>query len=191
MLIVAGFLKVSGTPYQAYYESAQAITFLLGPATVALAIPLFKNIAHVRGQVFRVFLVLTTGSLVSAASGVGLVLMCGGSREVAFSMAPKAVTTPIAMNIAQSAGGIPSLCAVLAICGGILVAVTIKSILTWTGIRDARTFGFAAGTVGSGIGAAHAVSFCELAGAFGALGLAFNGLITPVIVQAIAHLWPR
>ena len=190
MLGGGGFLKVTGTPYQAYYESTQLITFLLGPATVALAVLLFKNIEHVRGRMFRIFLVLTTGSLISVASGIGLVLMCGGSRAVAFSMAPKAVTTPIAINIAQSNGGIPSLSAVLAICGGVLVAVTIKWTLAWTGVRDTRTFGFAAGTIGSGIGAAHALSFCELAGAFGALGMAFNGLITPVIVQAIAHFWP-
>lgn len=190
MLMVVGLLKITGVPYQDYYESTQLITFLLGPATVALAISLIKNIAHVKGRLFRILLALTAGSLVSAVTGIGLVLMCGGSRAVAFSMAAKAVTTPIAINVAQTAGGIPSLCAVLVIGGGILVAMSIKSILNWTGITDARTFGFAAGTVGSGIGAAHALSFCELAGAFGALALGFNGLVTPLIVLIIAHLWP-
>src|ERR1700683_4386936 len=110
MLLVAGCLDITGTPYQVYYESTQLLTFLLGPATIALAIPLINNIQHVKGRLARIFLALTAGSLVSALSGIGLVLVCGGSRAVAFSMAPKAVTTPIAMNIAQTAGGIPSLC---------------------------------------------------------------------------------
>jgi putative effector of murein hydrolase len=189
MLLVAGCLHITGTPYQAYYESTQLLTFLLGPATIALAIPLIKNIQHVKGRLARIFLALTAGSLVSALSGIGLVLACGGSRAVAFSMAPKAVTTPIAINIAQTVGGIPSLCAALAISGGILVAISIKWVLSWAGITDVRTFGFAAGMAGSGIGAAHALAFSELAGAFGALAVGFNGLVTPLIVLTIAHIW--
>jgi putative effector of murein hydrolase len=190
ILLVAGFLKITNTSYQTYYESTQLLIFLLGPATVAFAIPLIKNIEHVKGRLWRISLALTAGSLVSAVAGVGLVLMCGGSRAVAFSMAPKAVTTPIAINIAQAAGGIASLSAALAITGGILVAISINWIFRLAGIRDARTYGFAAGTAGSGIGAAHALSFCELAGAFGALAVGFNGLVTPLIVLALAHIWP-
>jgi putative effector of murein hydrolase len=190
ILLVAGFLHITGTSYQTYYESTQLLIFLLGPATVAFAVPLIKNIEHVKGRLWRISLALTAGSLLSAVAGVGLVLMCGGSRAVAFSMAPKAVTTPIAINIAQAAGGIASLSAALAISGGILVAISINWIFRLAGIKDVRTYGFAAGTAGSGIGAAHALSFCELAGAFGALAVGFNGLITPLIVLALAHIWP-
>ena len=190
ILLVAGFLNITGTSYQIYYESTQLLIFLLGPATVAFAIPLIKNIEHVKGRLWTVLLALTAGSSLSAVVGVGLVLMCGGSRAVAFSMAPKAVTTPIAINIAQATGGIPSLSAALAITGGILVAISINWIFNLAGIRDARTYGFSAGTAGSGIGAAHALSFCELAGAFGALAVGINGLVTPLIVLALARIWP-
>jgi putative effector of murein hydrolase len=191
MLLVAGFLNISGTSYQAYYESTQPITFLLGPATVALAVPLIKNLGHLRGRIIGIFLALTAGSVVSVLSGIGLVAICGGSRAVAFSMAPKAVTTPIAINIAQTTGGIPSLCAVFAISGGILVAISIRWLLDWTRITDVRVFGFAAGAAGSGIGAAHALSLCDLAGAFAALAVGFNGLLTPLIVPALEHFWPK
>ena len=191
MLVVAGLLNITGISYQAYDESAQLITFLLGPATVALAVPLIKNVRHLGGRIFSIFLALTAGSLVSALSGIGLVAICGGSRAVAFSMAPKAVTTPIAINIAQTTGGIPSLSAVFAIGGGIVVAMSIKWLLDWTRITDTRVFGFAAGTAGSGIGAAHALSFSELAGAFAALAVGFNGLLTPLIVPALEHFWPK
>jgi putative effector of murein hydrolase len=190
ILLVAGFLNITGTSYQTYYDSTQLLVFLLGPATVAFAIPLIKNIEHVKGRLWRILLALTAGSLLSALTGVGLVLVCGGSRAVAFSMAPKAVTTPIAINIAQTAGGIPSLSAALAITGGILVAMSINWIFRFAGITDVRTYGFAAGTAGSGIGAAHALSFCELAGAFGALAVGFNGRVTPLIVLTLAHIWP-
>jgi putative effector of murein hydrolase len=190
ILLVAGLLKSTHTSYQTYCESTQLLIFLLGPATVAFAIPLIKNIEQVKGRLWRILLALTVGSLLSAVAGLGLVLMCGGSRAVAFSMAPKAVTTPIAINVAQTAGGIPSLSAALAITGGILVAITINRIFSLAGITDARTFGFAAGTAGSGIGAAHALSFSELAGAFGALAVGFNGLVTPLIVLVLAHIWP-
>jgi putative effector of murein hydrolase len=191
VLLVAGFLNISGTSYQAYYESTQPITFLLGPATVALAVPLIKNLGHLRGRIIGIFLALTAGSVVSVLSGIGLVAICGGSRAVAFSMAPKAVTTPIAINIAQTTGGIPSLCAVFAISGGILVAISIRWLLDWTRITDVRVFGFAAGAAGSGIGAAHALSLCDLAGAFAALAVGFNGLLTPLIVPALEHFWPK
>ena len=190
ILLVAGFLKITGTSYQTYYESTQLLIFLLGPATVAFAIPLIKNIDHVKGRLGSISLALIAGSLLSAVTGIGLVRIFGGSRAVAFSMAPKGVTTPIAIKIAQAAGGIPSLSAALAIIGGILVAISINWIFRLAGIRDARTYGFAAGTAGSGIGAAHALSFCELAGAFGALAVGFNGLVTPLIVLALTHIWP-
>src|ERR1700757_4135510 len=190
ILLVAGFLKITGTSYQTYYESTQLLIVLLGPATVAFAIPLIKNIDHVKSRLWSISLALIAGSLLSAVTGIGLVRICGGSRAVAFSMAPKGVTTPIAINIAQAAGGIPSLSAALAIIGGVLVAISIDWMFRLARIRDARTYGFAAGTAGSGIGAAHALSFCELAGAFGALAVGFNGLVTPLIVLALTHIWP-
>jgi putative effector of murein hydrolase len=89
LLLVAGFLHITGTSYQTYYESTQLLISLLGPATVAFAIPLIKNIEHVKGRLWRISLALTAGSLLSVATGVGLVLMCGGSRAVAFSMAQR------------------------------------------------------------------------------------------------------
>jgi putative effector of murein hydrolase len=106
-------------------------------------------------------------------------------------MAPKAVTTPIAIQVTQTVGEIPSLAAVLAIAGGVLVAISIQSLLKWAKITDWRAFGLAAGTAGSGIGAAHAISFDEIAGAFAALAVGLNGLLTALIVPTLVHLWPH
>jgi len=171
ILLIGGILGITGTPYRTYFASAQLIHFLLGPATVALAVPLVRNLGHLRRSLPGVALALTAGSLVSAIGGIALVEICGGSRAAALSMAPKAVTTPIAIEVTQTVGGIPSLAAVLAIAGGVLVAISIQSLLKWAKITDWRAFGLAAGTAGSGIGAAHAISFDEIAGTFAALAI--------------------
>jgi len=118
ILLIGGILGITATPYRTYFAGAQLIHFLLGPATVALAVPLVRNFGHLRRSLPGVALALTAGSLVSAIAGIALVEICGGSRAAALSMAPKAVTTPVAIEVTQTVGGIPSLAAVLAIAGG-------------------------------------------------------------------------
>lgn len=191
ILLIGAILGITGTSYSTYFAGAQLIHFLLGPATVALAVPLVRNLGHLRRSLPGVALALTAGSLVSVIGGIALVEICGGSRAAALSMAPKAVTTPIAIEVTQTVGGIPSLAAVLAIAGGVLVAISIQSLLKWAKITDWRAFGLAAGTAGSGIGAAHAISFDEIAGAFAALAIGLNGLLTALIVPTLVHFWPH
>ena len=191
ILLIGGILGITGTPYRTYFAGAQLIHFLLGPATVALAVPLVRNLGHLRRSLPGIAPALTAGSLVSAIGGITLVEICGGSRAAALSMAPKAVTTPIAIEVTQTVGGIPSLGAVLAIASGVLVAISIQSLLRWAKITDWRAFGLAAGTVGSGIGAAHAISFDEIAGAFAALAIGLNGLLTALMVPTLVHFWPH
>ena len=191
ILLIGGTLRLTGTSYDAYFAGAQPITFLLGPATVALAVPIIHNLKHLRGMWIAIFLAVTIGSLVAAVSGIGLVELFGGNREVAMSMAPKAATPPIAIAVSQSLDGIPSLTAVLAITSGILAAVSLKFLLGLIQIRGWRPLGLAAGTAGSGIGAAHALSLDGTAGAFAGVAVALNGLITSLLVPLLVHFWPR
>ena len=123
IIIMAALLVGTGTPYTTYFAGAQFINFLLGPATVALAVPLARNLAHVRRSFRGVGLALLAGSVTSAVSGVVVVWALGGGQAVALAMAPKAVTTPIAMALSQEIGGAPALTAALAIAGGIVAAV--------------------------------------------------------------------
>jgi putative effector of murein hydrolase len=190
ILLIGGVLKITGTSYQTYFHGAEFIHFLLGPATVALAVPLVHNFLHLKRSLIGVILALVAGSLTSAISGIAIVEACGGSRAVAYSMAPKAATTPIAMAVAQGSGGIPSLTAVLAISGGILVAIFIRPILAGIKVHDWRAFGLAAGTAGSGIGAARALPLHGMAGAFAGLAVGLNGLLTAIFVPIIIHFWP-
>jgi putative effector of murein hydrolase len=127
------------------------------------------------------------GSLVSAATGMGIVHFLGGSTLVAHSMTPKAATTPIAMGISQRIGGEPSLTATFAILAGILVAISVGHALNWCRVTDWRAYGVAAGTAGSGIGTSRAFQLNELAGAFAGLALGLNGLATALIAPVLAY----
>jgi putative effector of murein hydrolase len=187
--LAAAVLLATGEPYARYFAGAQFINFLLGPATVALAVPLARNIRHVTSSLKGVSLALVVGSLVSMLSGIGLVQALGGSRSVALSMAPKSVTTPIAMAVSQQIGGVPSLTAALAIVGGIFAASIGRPLLTTLGIHDQRSHGFAAGLAGSGVAAAQAASLGGLAAAFAALGIALNGVVTALVTPIVVSIW--
>ncbi|MND46040.1 Inner membrane protein YohK [compost metagenome] len=190
IVLMVVVLQATGTGYDTYYAGAQFINFLLGPATVALAVPLALNLSHVRRSLSGVGLALLAGSLTTTLSGVALVWLLGGDRSVALSMAPKSVTTPIAMALAEEVGGVPALTASLAIAGGIVAAVLGRSVLGWLRVDDWRAHGLAAGVAGSGVAAAQIAPLSGLGAAFAAVGIGLNGLLTAVIVPLISSLWP-
>jgi putative effector of murein hydrolase len=189
IVTVVVIVLASGTSYATYFAGAQFIHFLLGPATVALAVPLARNLHHVRRSLRSIGVALLAGSVTSIVSGIGLVWLLGGSRIIALSMAPKAVTTPIAMAVSQEIGGIPALTAALAIVGGIVAASIGQHILGRMRIVDWRAHGLAAGVAGSGVAAAQVAPRDGLAAAFAALGIALNGLVTALIVPFVPLLW--
>jgi putative effector of murein hydrolase len=180
---------VTRTSYKSYFAGAQFINFLLGPATIALAVPLARNARLVRENLHSIGLALLAGSVTSIASGVGIVWLLGGSRTVALSMAPKAVTTPIAIAVSQQIGGVPALTAAFAILGGIIAAVVGQEMLHGLQVRDWRAHGFAAGIAGSGVAAAQVAARNELGAAFAALGIGLNGLLTAILVPVLVRLW--
>lgn len=190
ILFIGATLKLTGVTYQTYFSGAQFIHFLLGPATVALAIPLVNHLHHIKRSLGPLLVALLSGSVVSALSGYGLVRLLGGTEEIALSMMPKAATTPIAIGVAQTIGGIPSLTAVLAIAGGVIAAVSIQKLMSWLRIKDWRACGLAAGTAGSGIGAAQVIPLHDVAGAFAGVAIGLNGLMTSILVPLLVHLWP-
>jgi putative effector of murein hydrolase len=188
--VVGTVVLATGTSYKTYFAGAQFINFLLGPATVALAVPLARNLHHVRRALRGVGLALLAGSTTSIITGIGLVWLLGGTRAVALSMAPKAVTTPIAMAVSMEIGGIPALTAALAIIGGIVAAIIGQRMLGRMRIDDWRAHGLAAGVAGSGVAAAQVASLDGLAAAFAALGIALNGLVTALLVPLVPIFWP-
>jgi putative effector of murein hydrolase len=188
--LVTSVVLITRTRYATYFTGAQFINFLLGPMTVALAVPLARNLRHIRSFLVGIGLALLAGSVSSIVGGIGLVWLLGGSRAVALSMAPKAVTTPIAMAVSAQVGGIPALTAALAIVGGIVAAIGGQHMLGRMRISDWRAHGFAAGVAGSGVAAARVAPLDELAAAFAAMGIALNGLVTALLVPLVPIFWP-
>jgi predicted murein hydrolase (TIGR00659 family) len=188
ILIVA--LIVTRTSYETYFEGAQFIHFLLGPTTVALAIPLVENWPRVRRSAVPIAFALLAGSLTAIVSAVGIAALLGAPRPVLIAIAPKSVTAPVAMAISEGIGGIPALTAVLVIFTGIFGAMIATPLMNALGVRDYAARGFAVGVASHGLGTARAFQVSELAGVFAGLAMALNGMLTAVLLPLIAPLIP-
>ncbi|GAA0576509.1 LrgB family protein [Caenispirillum bisanense] len=185
VLLIVGLLTVTGVEYRTYFEGAQFVHFLLGPATVALAVPLYNQLAQVRRSLSALAAALVAGSLTAAGSAVALGWVLGASGETVVSLAPKSVTTPIAMGIAERLGGLPSLTAVLVILSGIVGAVLGPALLRLVRVHDDRALGLALGVASHGIGTARAIQTSEVAGAFAGLAMGLNGLLTAALLPLL------
>jgi predicted murein hydrolase (TIGR00659 family) len=186
--VLVALLTLTGTPYATYFEGAQFVHFLLGPATVALAVPLYAQVGKLKRDAVPIAGALAIGSVVAMASAVGVAWLLGASRETLVAIAPKSVTAPIAMGIAEQLGGLPSLTAVLVVATGILGAAIGKYVLDAVRVREHAVRGFAVGVASHGIGTARAFQLSEEAGAFAGLAMGLNGLATSVLVPLIAWL---
>ena len=183
---LVAFLSLTGTSYETYFAGAQFVHFLLGPATVALAIPLYMQFRRVRAMLLPVVVGLLAGSLTAILSAVLIGRLFGASLSTQLSLAPKSVTTPIAMGIAERIGGIPSLTAVLVIVTGIIGAVGARYVFDAMKLRDPAIRGFAIGVASHGIGTARAFQVNEQSGAFAELAMGLNGALTALLVPMLA-----
>ncbi|MDD0811418.1 LrgB family protein [Curvibacter sp. RS43] len=178
-------LWLTDTPYPTYFEGAKFVHFLIGPATVALAVPLYRQWALLRRIWRPVLLALLVGSLTAMVSAWGIAWALGGSRETWMSLMPKSATMPIAMALAEQAGGLPSLAAVAVAVTGIAGAIMARPLLNWAGIREPAVRGFAVGLSAHAIGTARALQVHETAGAFSALAMALNGVATALLMPLL------
>ena len=158
---------------------------MLGPATVGLAVPLYAYWQHLRKMVLPLTVALLAGSLTAVVSAMALASLLGASAESIRSLAPKSVTTPIAMSIAEKIGGLPSLTAVLVVVTGIFGAVGFSGFFRLLRIRDHKAQGFAVGLAAHGLGTARAFQISEEMGAFATLGMSLNGLLTAVLLPVL------
>lgn len=185
VVIAAGLLIVlleaTGTPYPAYFQGAQFVHFLLGPATVALGLPLWRNRHAVRRNLLPMCAALVAGSLTAIFSAVVIAWFFGAPREILGSLAAKSVTAPIAMALTEVIGGIPALAAVLVVLTGILGSVIVTPLMNALGIRDFAARGFAVGVASHGIGTARAFQVSEEAGTFAGIAMGLNGALTSLV----------
>lgn len=183
--VLATLLWGTGTPYPVYFQGAQFVHFLLGPATVALALPLYLN----RGLVWRgalpMLAALGVGSVTAVVSAVMLGRLFGLQGTTLLALAPKSATAAVAIGVAEQIGAPPNLTAVLVILTGIIGAVVVTPLFNWLGITDWRARGFAAGLASHGIGTARAFQVHPTAGAFAGIGMGLNALLTALLVPVL------
>lgn len=183
--LLAGGLLAAGVEYRDYFAGAQFVHFLLGPATVALAVPLYRQVALVRRSALAAIVSVVSGGAFAAAAGVAIALALQAAPEVTASLAPRSVTTPVAMGIAERIGGLPSLTAVVVILSGIVGAALGPLMLDLVGVTDWRARGLAIGTAAHGIGTARALGVNATAGAFSGLAMGLNALATALLLPLL------
>jgi len=185
VVLIVSVLLFTGTDYATYFEGAQFVHFLLGPATVSLAIPLYRQWHRVRRSALAIGVSLLTGSLTAILTALGVARLLGGSEQLLATIAPKSVTAPVAMAIAEELGGLPSLTAALVLVTGILGAMFGPMVLNLIGVKDWRARGLAMGTASHGIGTARALQVNETAGAFSGLAMGLNALATALLLPIL------
>lgn len=182
-------LQAGGIPYEAYAEGGRHILFLLGPSVVALAVPLYQRRQEILARKAPILAGVLAGALVSIGSATALAWVFGGSRQVVLSMAPKSVTTPIAIGIAEKIGGIAPLTAAIVVLTGCLGAICGPEFCRLIGLRDPASVGLAVGTASHGIGTARMLEVDRLGGAVAGLAIGLNGLATAVLTPLLCAIF--
>ncbi len=186
VVAVVGVLLATRTPYATYFEGAQFVHFLLGPATVALAVPLYEQVPKLRRAWFALAVGLLVGVVVAMVSALAIAWLLGASPATIASLAPKSVTTPVAMGISEKIGGIPSLTAVAVVLTGIVGAAIGRFVFDALGVRNHAVRGFAIGLAAHGQGVARAFIVSDEAGAFAGLAMGLTALATALIAPLLA-----
>jgi predicted murein hydrolase (TIGR00659 family) len=188
VILIGAMLAIANVPYRSYFEGAQFVHFLLGPATVALGVPLWRHRRTIRANLWPMLAALAIGAPVAVISAVASAWLLGAPPEALLSLAPKSITAGVAMAVSETIGGVPALTAALVILTGVIGAVVVTPLMNAMGITDFAARGFAAGLSAHGIGTARAFQVDQTAGAFAGIALGLNALVTALLLPAFAGL---
>ncbi len=182
ILVLIGLLVILDVPYATFKKSSQMINFLLGPSVVALGYILHKQIHYLKGNVVSVLTSITVGAVVGIASILLIGKLFGADQSLIASLAPKSVTTPIAMALSESNGGIPALTAVVVVVAGVMGSIIAPPIMNWLGIKSPIAKGIALGASSHGVGTATAIQMGAIEGALSGLAIGIMGTITSLLL---------
>jgi predicted murein hydrolase (TIGR00659 family) len=191
VILVAGALHFANIPYAKYFEGAQFIHFLLGTATVALAIPIFKGYGALREHWLALAIAIVSGALTSMVSAVFIAKTFGVEVDLIAPLLAKSVTAPIAMGVAERLGASPTLTAVFAVVTGIMGACIGRFVLDAVGCKLWWQRGLALGTAAHGIGTSRAFSVNAEAGTFASLAMGLHGILGALLVPLVGPLIMR
>ena len=185
ILLLGALLALTGTDYRTYFNGAQFVHFLLGPATVALGVPIYTNLALVKRNFWPLAAALVVGAVVAIMSAVLVAKGLGAPRPVLIALAPKSITAGVAMAVTEGLGGAAPLTGVLVIATGILGAIIVTPLMNMLGVTDYAARGFAVGLASHGIGTARAFAVDPVAGVFAGLAMGLNAIVTPAVIPAL------
>lgn len=185
VMFLAVLLGLTGTPYSEYFEGAQFVHFMLGPATVCLAVPLQANLKAIRKAALPIIAALLAGSFTAIVSALAIAKMFGAEAGLLATLAPKSATAPVAIGISEALGGQPTLTAVLVLLTGMIGAIFVTPMLNGLGLTDWRARGFATGVAAHGIGTARAFQVHDTAGAFASIGMGLNAVLTAFLAPLV------
>ena len=189
VILVASFIELIDMPYETYFQGAQFIHFLLGSATVALAIPIYRGIDSLKNRVIPLLVALLLGGAISIATGVGISTLLGAAKNIIGAFYSKSVKAPNAMGIAEIIGTSPTLTAIFAVCTGILGAILAPYVLNLLRIKPWWQRGFPTGVASHGIGASRAFSINVEAGAYASLAMGLHGIAGSIAIPLIYKLF--
>lgn len=181
-------LQLTGISYETYEQGGQYIDFWLKPAIVALGVPLYQNLGQIRRHLLPILMSQLVGCLVGIVSVTLIASALGASHEVIVSLAPKSVTTPIAMEVCKTSGGIPSLTAAIVVIVGLFGAIFGFKILEVWHVRNPFSQGISMGTAAHAVGTSRAMEKGETYGAYSSLGLILNGVLTALLTPFVLKL---
>lgn len=182
------FLQLTGISYETYNEGGKLIEFWLKPAVVALGVPLYLQLKQIKKQFLPILLSQLAGCIVGIVSVVLIAHLLGASKETILSLAPKSVTTPIAMEVSKAVGGIPALTAAVVVCVGLFGGVAGFKVMQLMKVRHPISQGLSIGAAAHALGASTAMNISSKYGAYASLGLILNGILTAILTPGILKL---
>ncbi|MDB6143992.1 MAG: putative rane protein [Pseudomonas sp.] len=189
MLVVIGILVSCGLTYVEYRKSTEILSILLGPATVALAVPLYLNLRRIKQLFWPTFTTLLVGGVLATSLGVTLGWLFGAEHMILMTMLPKSVTSPIAMLVAEQIGGVAALAAVFVLITGVIGAIFGPGLLSILGVTNHAARGMALGLTAHAVGTSVALQESEECGAFAALAMSLMGVATAVFLPLAVSLF--
>ena len=189
MVIIIPFLLITDIDYQTFYQNTRILNFMLGPSVVALGYVLYEQIGHIKGNVVSILTAVFTGSMVGITSVVLIAKVLGADKMLMASLAPKSVTTPIAISLAEQTGGVPALAAAFVVICGIFGGLVGPIVLRRIGIKSKIAKGLAMGSASHALGTARAMEMGALEGAISGLAIGIMGIMTALLIPFAEKLF--
>ncbi|WP_373457014.1 LrgB family protein [Parabacteroides sp. 52] len=185
VVIIIPFLKIADIEYNTFYQQTKILNFMLGPSVVALGYILYEQIEYIKGNVMSMLIAVFAGSLVGIVTVIGTAKLMGADKILQMSLAPKSVTTPIAISIAQNTGGVPELAVAFVVICGIFGGLVGPLILRYLGIQSKIAKGLAIGSASHALGTTRALEMGALEGAISGLAIGIMGVMTAILIPFV------